>query len=165
MTFLNFIYWKIKPILKFFGHVHLEYVILIAFPRQRWLRERTSMLMLTLYEHFLSCSITKLLIPYPNSTRQNISSFDIRVCQAAQSDHPGVLKYPGSPTNNVPVVIMCHAHWLAPPPIAISLQSLGSDELLIISQTARHLLAANSFGAISYPNRQTVKECSPQSGS
>jgi hypothetical protein len=33
---------------------HSEYVILIAFPRQEWLSERTSMLLL--YVHCLSCS-------------------------------------------------------------------------------------------------------------
>jgi hypothetical protein len=32
---------------------HSEYVILIAFPRQQWLRERASML--RLYVHCLSC--------------------------------------------------------------------------------------------------------------
>jgi hypothetical protein len=36
---------------------HPEYVILIAFPRQQWLRERTSML--RLFVHCLSCSTYK----------------------------------------------------------------------------------------------------------
>jgi hypothetical protein len=34
---------------------HLEYVILIAFPRHQWLGERASML--SLYVHCLYCSI------------------------------------------------------------------------------------------------------------
>lgn len=68
----------------------------------------------------ISCPVqsrNQLLIPSPNSTRQNFSVFGIRVCQAVQSAQPGVLKYPGSPTNQVPVVIICLAHRLAPPPL------------------------------------------------
>jgi hypothetical protein len=38
---------------------HAEYVILIAFPRQQWLRECTSMLLL--YVHCLSCSSLSLV--------------------------------------------------------------------------------------------------------
>jgi hypothetical protein len=38
---------------------HLEYVILIAFTRQQWLRERASMF--RLYVHCLSCYICRIL--------------------------------------------------------------------------------------------------------
>jgi hypothetical protein len=52
---MRFACWIIKT-----TDTHSEYVIPIAFPRQRWFRERA--LLFNLYVHYLSCKLTLLML-------------------------------------------------------------------------------------------------------